>query len=1069
MSVFSKLGVSVASPVDAAGNPRKPVPQDFQVWMTEVERLISAVLAGGGKLYQSKALMSADLSPNANTSAIVIGDPVSSNNGLYVKLGVSGTGSWHRVGDIPGYQVIALVNAGGGGPNAINATALLPVPVAPFGALLLLNITDENGGPATLSINGSPARPLVSNTGTQLQGGYLKPGMIALLADDGLNYRLISDVDSAANLAAAEIAALEALEAKEAAEAAKDAAAAYANDAVSQGNVPIYATALGVSSLEIPAGISAFRVNGSLVVGDGGEALFKRVSAEPLHGNKIQSSDGAWWERVGRFFDAADHSADWLGNGERVSVPSFIKRNWIDFSAVAPSNDTQDMWPALKALLENPSAERDSLQNGAVLNFSSRRAYRLLSRAAGYITLPQNLHVEMEGNAFLDASSLGVIAFAPAWFTYNGGYGRPTRPVVGDYLGGNRTFSIPLGSGQVAALGIKRGDRMSIRATEGLTSLAVGAFSLTDDNGASYPTTFTFFAPATSYAVGNGVISVDDGNSYRCTVAHTSGATINLANFVITGVNAKQEDFYVDGLTGDTIRLVGPLRYDYPVACRPLVTKYERQGSHTFRNFNVLGTAPDANLRGDWATATAYAVGDMVPNVNPSPNRNFICVSAHTSGVWNTDVAAGRWVDLGSDRLYRFGNTGKVLIEGGEIRNMTGHPISAIGVEKFVLRDHEGHANPNRNLPGGYLYIGGAFNSGLIENTRIRGAAQPFMMSQSGGEYGVSYGLKHVGCVAVGSPSGFCQHDMIDNTVYDNCEHNNNNWGPLVPRGSSFDIRTTTHLYNCLALNSGGSAMLLRANFMGRGQGDCTDMGVVIDGFTAYNCLSGIIFEDVTYQGVSCPVASGRLEIKNSSLMRIGGAGSRGGIRASFTQQISGAYPVMGKVIVNNVNVEMTENTPAVRMDGRFASPEFRNISVTSSTGLSTGRPLYITSASGANGAAPTNVLVRDLTYGPSFPAPFYQFGPTFARWTELFGDIAAVDIPSLPGTFGNFHSFTIPVNGAKIGDHAAAQFKTNNVGGIMLKATVLANDVVTVHAMNITTTAIDPVAADFVVKVERG
>jgi hypothetical protein len=43
--------------------------------------------------------------------------------------------------------------------------------------------------------------------------------------------------------------------------------------------------------------------------------------------------------------------------------------------------------------------------------------------------------------------------------------------------------------------------------------------------------------------------------------------------------------------------------------------------------------------RGLWATATAYAVNDMV-DVSGS---SYICATAHTSGTFATDYAAGKW------------------------------------------------------------------------------------------------------------------------------------------------------------------------------------------------------------------------------------------------------------------------------------------------------------------------------------------------------------------------------------------------------------------------------------------
>lgn len=55
-----------------------------------------------------------------------------------------------------------------------------------------------------------------------------------------------------------------------AAEAAKNIAQNFASDIVSQGNVPVYATAAGLAVLTIPAGITALRTNGYAAVDDGG-------------------------------------------------------------------------------------------------------------------------------------------------------------------------------------------------------------------------------------------------------------------------------------------------------------------------------------------------------------------------------------------------------------------------------------------------------------------------------------------------------------------------------------------------------------------------------------------------------------------------------------------------------------------------------------------------------------------------------------------------------------------------------------------------------------------------------
>lgn len=58
--------------------------------------------------------------------------------------------------------------------------------------------------------------------------------------------------------------------------------------------------------------------------------------------------------------------------------------------------------------------------------------------------------------------------------------------------------------------------------------------------------------------------------------------------------------------------------------------------------FVSIGAGP----RGAWLTATSYVVRDIVET--GSPLTPYMCVLAHTSGVFATDNAAGRWQVLGS-------------------------------------------------------------------------------------------------------------------------------------------------------------------------------------------------------------------------------------------------------------------------------------------------------------------------------------------------------------------------------------------------------------------------------------
>lgn len=91
-------------------------------------------------------------------------------------------------------------------------------------------------------------------------------------------------------------------------EAARDVAAGYASDAVSQGNVPIYATVMGMPALEIPPGINAIRVNGRDSAADGGGGLY--VDEDNGSADTFTTADGRTWHRVAdigvsRFSDKA--------------------------------------------------------------------------------------------------------------------------------------------------------------------------------------------------------------------------------------------------------------------------------------------------------------------------------------------------------------------------------------------------------------------------------------------------------------------------------------------------------------------------------------------------------------------------------------------------------------------------------------------------------------------------------------------------------------------------------------------------------------------------------------------
>lgn len=188
---------------------------DMRNWGAWVEGIINAFTANGGLVFSSKATLDASLAYAANTMAWVIGDATVANNGVYGKVGASGTGSWTRRSDLP-FSFIIASDAGAGTANAIQATTSIPVSGS---ALVWMNIFEANTStPVTVSFNGGSALTIKTNAGNDVVLGGLTAGMIVMGIVSGSTFRLVSDQASAAVVAAAE-----------AAQAAAEAAAASIN------------------------------------------------------------------------------------------------------------------------------------------------------------------------------------------------------------------------------------------------------------------------------------------------------------------------------------------------------------------------------------------------------------------------------------------------------------------------------------------------------------------------------------------------------------------------------------------------------------------------------------------------------------------------------------------------------------------------------------------------------------------------------------------------------------------------------------------------------------------------
>ena len=78
------------------------------------------------------------------------------------------------------------------------------------------------------------------------------------------------------------------------------------------------------------------------------------------------------------------------------------------------------------------------------------------------------------------------------------------------------------------------------------------------------------------------------------------------------------------------------------------------------------------NWRGAWLTTTAYAIGDVVEKGGSA----YICIVAHTSGTFATDLSAAKWQLVASASLpTQTGNSGKLLTTNGTTASWTGSPL----------------------------------------------------------------------------------------------------------------------------------------------------------------------------------------------------------------------------------------------------------------------------------------------------------------------------------------------------------------------------------------------------------
>lgn len=189
-----------------SSGPHKPSKPEIRSLLKGYESLINSGGLGGATWKATRALLTADLAHDADDIGVVYDDPSSVNNGLYTKVGATGTGSWNQITTfLPGYQFITASDDGESTANAYSMTTSPRLPYADGVALVEFVIPETNtSSTVTISFDGEEPLNLKTASGNDPAIGGLIEGMPVSGVKVGSNFYMRSDQASAAILTQAE-------------------------------------------------------------------------------------------------------------------------------------------------------------------------------------------------------------------------------------------------------------------------------------------------------------------------------------------------------------------------------------------------------------------------------------------------------------------------------------------------------------------------------------------------------------------------------------------------------------------------------------------------------------------------------------------------------------------------------------------------------------------------------------------------------------------------------------------------------------------------------------------------
>lgn len=231
-------------------------------------------------------------------------------------------------------------------------------------------------------------------------------------------------------------------------------------------------------------------------------------------------------------------------------------------------------------------------------------------------------------------------------------------------------------------------------------------------------------------------------------------------------------------LNGHSLLNVGDLSLDGGDTLNELVTSAETSATNAATSASEAETAKDAaetaqaaaeaaensllEWQGAWATATAYAPSDIVRESGSS----YICLEAHTSGTFSTDLSAGKWeifaqqgaAGAGTGDMLAANNLSDVDSAATSRSNLGLGSIATEDVASFVSTSPEDLPNMTDMDGVGFYYwdsfgerhiIGfGKDSNNLTQISVNKSTGVIYGRIKSGGTWGDEYTIGYIGDIS---------------------------------------------------------------------------------------------------------------------------------------------------------------------------------------------------------------------------------------------------------------------------------------------------------------------------------